>query len=154
MNLYDENGNKVVVVRNQTSGGSGGKSVLTVILVLVVLYMGYQMLEDYNQNSGGAVMRSTTEQSEDPVILSPNLVETAEALIESMASDTPSPTLTPVPEETRDPSNDLMYFIDGGLPPYSPYTLEQVQKCEELIREGVSLKSPQRELCDMYTAND
>lgn len=66
------------------------------------------------------------------------------------ATATLYPTATAYPTYTAVP---LMSLSDYGLPLMGPYTLEQVNQCREIVNSGNldTMKSPQRELCEMYT---
>lgn len=66
------------------------------------------------------------------------------------ATATPYPTATAYPTYTAVP---LLTLSDYGLPLMGPYTLEQVNQCREIVNSGNldTMKSPQRELCEMYT---
>lgn len=67
-----------------------------------------------------------------------------------MVTATPDSTATAYPTYTAVP---VQTFSDYGLPVMGPYTLEQVEQCRQIISGGNlnTMKSPQRELCEMYT---
>lgn len=140
--MYDEYGNRIVYRKEN----SFLKNVLILVLIALVLYTMYLVSE----NTGGInlnaiiptaeVVYQTTEPVSTPVVISPTIVvPTVEQPV--MAE----------PVQAIVPTQVITVLTDGGLPEMGPYSLDEVNQCRALLDSGALLKSPQSELCKMYT---
>ena len=155
MNLYDENGNRVIV-RNNGGGNGCLRNFLTIIFFAIVV-VGAIFLSraiiwfvsapvEFSESVDALSHTPTPNPYPTETIefrwLESDIKATAEFIVQEIKAEEERLNQTPLPQ----------FLTDGGLPYTLPYSPEQVEQCKVYIENGVLLISPQKEFCDQLVS--